>query len=123
MAGARNRSLFDRVGGLDAIAAAVDAFHERVAQDDRVNHYFAGVDLAALKRHQTAFFAAGTGGPVEYIGREIRAAHAPLAIDDDTFDIFVGHFEATLTAFDVPAEERDELLELLEPYRPDVVTT
>lgn len=114
--------MYDRLGGRDAIDAAVDAFHERVADDDRVSHYFEGVDMAALLAHQKEFFAAGTGGPVEYTGQEIKAAHAPLSIDDRTFDVFVSHLEATLVAFDVPERERDELLALLEPYRPDVVS-
>lgn len=114
--------LFDRLGGSAAIDAAVDAFHERVAEDDRVNGYFRGVDMEPLLRHQKAFFAAGTGGPVEYDGREVAAVHAPLAIDDEAFDVFVGHLEATLVAFEVPPRERDELLAMLEEYRPAVVT-
>ncbi len=113
--------LFDRLGGSDAIGAAVDAFHERVSIDDRVNGYFRGVDMTPLLAHQKAFFAAGTGGPVEYAGRGIAAAHAPLGIPDRDFDIFVGHLEDTLLGFGVPDRERGELLALLEDYRPAVV--
>lgn len=115
-------TLYERLGGSAAIDAAVDAFHERVAADDRVNHYFRGVDMETLLRHQKEFFAAGTGGPVDYSGREIAASHAPLAIDDHDFDVFIGHLEDTLVAFDVPDREREELLATLEDYRSAVVT-
>lgn len=114
--------LYDRLGGMEAIEAAVDAFHERVAADDRVNGYFRGVDMAALTRHQADFFAAGTGGPVEYTGAEIAAAHAPLAVDDRAFDVFAEHLEATLVAFGVLDRERGELLDVLNGYRAAVVT-
>lgn len=122
MASTSETPLYDRLGGSEAIDAAVDAFHERVASDDRVNHYFSGVDMDTLLGHQKEFFAAGTGGPVEYTGAEIAAAHAPLAIGNEEFDIFVGHLAATLDAFGVPDRERGELLEMLEAYRSAVVT-
>lgn len=121
MASSSDPPLYDRLGGREAIDAAVDAFHERVARDDRVNHYFRGVDMAPLLRHQKAFFAAGTGGPDEYSGREMTAAHAPLGIDDADFDAFVGHLEDTLLAFDVPERERRELLDVVEDFRAAIV--
>lgn len=121
MASTSDQSLYDRLGGSEAIDAAVDAFHDRVGQDDWVNHYFQDVDMETLLQHQKAFFEVGTGGPGEYPGREIAASHAPLGIDDQEFDIFVGHLEETLSAFGVPDPERQELLEILEEYRPSVV--
>lgn len=120
-AGTTDQPVYDRLGGAGAIDAAVNAFHERVASDDRVNHYFQRVDMETLRRHQKEFFAAGTGGPVEYADGEIAAIHAPLAIDDRVFDLFAGHLEDTLLALDVPDRERGELLGLIEGYRPDVV--
>lgn len=122
MVGSGGQPLYDRLGGSEAIDAAVDAFHDRVGEDDRVSHYFEAADMETLRRHQKAFFAAGTGGPVEYTGTEIAAAHAPLAIDDEDFDIFVNHLAETLIAFDVPDREQRELLALVEDYRQTVVT-
>jgi len=122
MASAGDPSLYDRLGGREAIGAAVEAFHERVAADDRVSGYFEGVAMSTLMDHQTLFFVEGTGGPAGYTGGEMAAVHAPLAIDDDAFDTFVGHLEAVLVAFDVGTTERDELLDLLERFRPAVVT-
>lgn len=122
MASTSNTNLYDRLGGSEAIDAAVDAFHDRVAEDERVNHYFRGVDMETLLRHQKAFFAAGTGGPVEYTGREIAAAHVPLGIDDRDFDIFVRLLEETLLAFGVPEREREELLDIVNGYRSAVVS-
>lgn len=122
MASTSDSPLYERLGGSEAIGAAVDAFHDRVADDDRVNHYFDGVDMATLLRHQKEFFADGTGGPVDYTGSEIAAVHAPLGIDGEDFEIFVEHLEETLVSFGVPDRERGELLDLLDEYRSAVVT-
>lgn len=114
-------TLYERLGGRDAIDAAVDAFHERVATDDRVNHYFEDVDMERLLSHQKAFFVAGTGGPGEYPGGAMDAVHAPYPIDETAFEVFVGHLEATLRSFGVPDRERGEVLEILEGFREEVV--
>src|SRR5439155_937373 len=43
-------SLYDRLGGIDAITAVVGSFRDRVAGDDRINLKFARTDLARLTK-------------------------------------------------------------------------
>ena len=42
---AKEKPLFDRLGGKKAITAVVDEFVARVAADNRINRYFSGVGL------------------------------------------------------------------------------
>jgi hemoglobin len=56
------KSLFDRLGGMDAITTVVDDFVGNVAADDRINGFFANTDIPHLKKMLTEQICAGTGG-------------------------------------------------------------
>ena len=73
-------SLYEQLGGADNIAAVVDDFYRRVLADDALAAMFAGVDLDRLRRHQSRFISYALGGPNQYTGRNMRAAHAGLGI-------------------------------------------
>ena len=72
-------SLFARLGGADRIqtlVADIVAAHlqnplvaPRLAQDERS-------DMASSIQHAFEFFASGTGGPIEYTGRDLRSVRA-----------------------------------------------
>jgi hemoglobin len=94
-----SRSLYERIGGEAAILAAVDLFYERVLADPLTQPFFAGLDMSAQARKQTAFMAWALGGPTVYRGRDLRAAHAPLVrkgLNQQHFDAIAGHLRATL---------------------------
>lgn len=118
----QDRSLFERIGGSEAIAAAIDAFYERVLADPRVSHYFDEVDIGPLKRQQQQFFEFGTGGPATYDVTRIEVMHEPYDIDQEAYDVFVGHFEDTLRAFELPDQERRELMDAVHSFHDAVVT-
>lgn len=115
-------TLYERIGGSKAIEAAIEAFYERVLDDERVSHYFDGIDIERLKRRQKTFFEYGTGGPAEYDIGLIKILHARLDIDQEAYEVFTGHFEDTLKAFDVPEQEREEVMAAIHSFRDDVVT-
>lgn len=122
MTGEQDRSLYDRIGGSEAIGAAIDAFYERVLADPRVSHYFDGVTMDHLKRQQQQFFEFGTGGPATYDVGRIEIMHEPYEIDQEAYDVFVGHFEETLRAFELPDPERQELMDAIHSFHDAVVT-
>lgn len=115
-------TLYDRLGGEDAIAAVVDEFYERMIADERVAHFFEDVDMQRQRAHQTQFLSAVTGGPVEYTGQEMAAAHDHLDIDRDEFDVVAMHLAETLEAFDVDEDDRAAVLAEVESYEDAVVT-
>lgn len=95
---------YDLVGGGPAVARVVDGFYERVTADPDLAHYFEGVDLNRLKRHQALLVSQVMGGPTAYDGRELGVAHARLGITDEAFDRVVAHLAATLQEAGAPAD-------------------
>jgi hemoglobin len=91
-----SRSLYEVVGGGDALKLAVDRFYERVVADPQLTHYFDGQDIPRIKRHQVLLLSQVLGGPAEYTGRQLGEAHAQLAITDPDYDRVVDHLVGTL---------------------------
>lgn len=120
--GAPQATVYDRIGGADAVRAAVDLFYKKVLADERVNHHFEGVNLARLKAHQRAMITAVAGGPNTYSGASMRDAHKHLAITNGEFDTVVGHLVTTLQELGVPQEEIDRLAPPVLGLREDIVT-
>jgi hemoglobin len=113
--------LFDRLGGLDAIKAVVDAFVGRCAGDARINGKFARTDVPRLKQMLVDQICQATGGPCTYEGRDMRETHTGMGVTAGEFDALVEDLVATLDQFSVPQAEEAELLALLGPLRDDIV--
>lgn len=116
-----SQSLFDRLGGDAAITAAVDLFYQKVLADNRINQFFANVDMRSQALKQRAFMTLAFGGPGHYSGKHMRAAHAGLALTDAHFDAVAEHLGATLTELGVPAAMIGEVLSTVETTRADVL--
>lgn len=114
-------SLYERLGGLDAITAVVDSFVVRCAGDDRINKKFARTDIPRLKKMLVDQVCEATGGPCTYTGRGMREAHDRMGVTAGEFDALVEDLVVTLGEFDVPETEQDELLGLLGPMHGDIV--
>jgi hemoglobin len=116
------KSLYDRLGGIDAIKAVVDDFVGNVAADKRINAFFAHTDIDRLKRNLVDQICQGTGGPCTYSGRSMKQTHAGMGVRGRDFDALVGDLGKTLKKFRVPGREQKELVALLAPMKTDIVT-
>jgi hemoglobin len=114
-------SLYERLGGLDAITAVVESFSARCAGDDRINGKFARTDIPRLRKMLVDQICEATGGPCTYTGRDMRATHDGMGVTAGEFDALVEDLVATLDEFNVPKPEQDELLGLLGPMRSEIV--
>lgn len=114
-------SLFDRLGGKDAITAVIDDFVARCASDARINGKFARTDIPRLKANLIDQVCAAAGGPCTYTGRDMRTTHDGMAVTAAEFEALVGDLVATLDAFKVGEAEKAELLSALAPMRADIV--
>ena len=114
-------SLYERLGGLDAITAVVDAFVARCAGDDRINPKFERTDIPRLKKMLVDQVCEAAGGPCTYSGRDMRTTHDGMQVTAGEFDALVADLVATLDKFSVPAAEKNELLGVLGPMRSDIV--
>lgn len=115
-------SLYDRLGGMQAITAVVDDFVGNVATDTRINARFANANIPRLKTRLVEQICAGAGGPCTYSGRDMKSAHAGMNITNDEFDALVDDLVKSLNKFKVPAREQKELLGILGPMRSDIVS-
>lgn len=117
-------SLYDQLGGGPAISAALDRFYDKVLADPTVNVYFHRVDVDRVKARQQAFLAMAFGGPDEYEGRDLRAAHAAArsrGLDEHGYDVFMGHFRDTLAELGVAAPQIDEVMAIADTGKDDVL--
>jgi len=115
------QSLFDRLGGKDAIVAVVDDFVTRCAGDDRINAKFGRTDVPRLKKMLVDQVCEATGGPCTYTGRDMKETHTGMGVTKGEFDSLVEDLVATLDGFNVPKTEQQELLGLLGPMQGDIV--
>ena len=90
-------SHYDRLGGVEAIRA-VDELYARILRDPHLAPYFAGVDVACAKRHQVLLLCALLGGPQNYDGLSLHAAHLGLGVTPADYDRVVDHLEDVLQA-------------------------
>lgn len=117
-------SLYEELGGKDAITAVVAAFYRKMLADDRVSGYFESVDMDKQMAKQTAFLTMVTGGPNEYTGKDMRAAHAPLVakgLNDSHVDIVIEHLGGVLKSVGVSDEKIGEVAALANSVRDDVL--
>ena len=115
------KSLYDRLGGKQAITAVVDQFVANVAADGRISHRFATTDIPKLKGHLVDQVCQATGGPCQYQGRDMKGTHLGMQISSADFGALVQDLVAALDTFKVPAGEKGELLALLGPMKKDIV--
>jgi hemoglobin len=114
-------SLYERLGGLEAITAVVDSFVARCAGDDRINRKFERSDIPRLKKMLVDQVCEATGGPCTYTGRDMRETHDGMGVTAGEFDALVDDLVATLDEFEVAKADQQELLSLLGPMREDIV--
>lgn len=98
------QSLYDQLGGAAAIDAAVDLFYRKVLSDDRISHYFDTVDMEAQHAKQKGFLTFAFGGPNNYTGADMRAAHAKLNLSESDFEAVMGHLRDTLRELGAPED-------------------
>jgi hemoglobin len=118
---ASQRSLYDRLGGIDAITAVVRAVEDRQLKDDRIKQKFAKTDHDRLTKEFVDQICQDTGGPCAYTGLSMSAAHHNMGVTAGEFEAFVQDVVAVLDDFNVGKAEQDELLNILAPMRGDIV--
>ena len=120
-------SLYERLGGVYAIAAVVDDFINRVMDNPRLNanprvdeaHH--RVSRAGFKYLVTEMVCWATGGPQRYSGRSILDSHAHLGITEEERQVFLADFQTCLDSFAVPKAEQGELFAIVESTKNDIV--
>jgi hemoglobin len=124
---AKEKSLYDRLGGKKAITAVVDEFVGRVAGDPRINAYFGATasDPARLKTFKGNLvdqICQASGGPCKYHGKDMKSAHMGMGVSGADFDALVQDLAGALDTFKVGQHEKDQLLGALGPMKGEIVS-
>ena len=123
-AGAQEKSLYQRLGGYDAIAAVTDEFIGRLASDEQEKRFFIGFSTDSKMRIRQLIvdlICKSTGGPCLYSGRDMKTAHAGAGITKSDWDRTLKIFGEVLNKFKVPDKEQQEIAALLTPLEKDIV--
>ncbi|HZQ90693.1 MAG TPA: group 1 truncated hemoglobin [Terriglobales bacterium] len=118
------KSLYQRLGGYDAIAAVTDDFIGRLASDPKEGRFFVGLSTDSKKRtrqHIVDFLCSATGGPCIYTGRDMTTAHTGLGITEEDWTISVKHLTDTLNKFKVPPAEQTDVINAIAPLKSQIV--
>lgn len=121
---AQDKSLYQRLGGYDALAAVTDEFIGRLATDDKLKRFFVVFSTDSkmrIRQHVLDQVCKATGGPCYYLGRDMKTSHAGAGIGKDDWDRSLAIFVETLNKFKVPEREQKELAALITPMEKDIV--
>ncbi|MFV8829810.1 group I truncated hemoglobin [Alkalihalobacterium sp. APHAB7] len=116
------QTLYEKVGGEEAIAKVVDYFYtELVLKDNTVNHFFKNTDMEKQRLHQTKFISYALGGPHTYSGQSMAKAHEGMNIQPEHFDAIAKHLHDALAHFGVSEADIDEALSKVASLRDDIL--
>ncbi len=118
---APDKSLYDRLGGKDAITAVVNDFVANVVADARINTFFKNADGAHLTQMLIDQICNATGGPCEYKGKDMKTVHTGMNIKEADFNALVEDLVKSLDKFKVGEKEKTELLTALGGLKPQIV--
>jgi hemoglobin len=121
--GAGSGTLFASLGGEPAIKAVVKDFvEEEVAKDDRINAFFKNTDIPSFEQKLYEQICAAAGGGCTYTGKDMKTAHAGMNVKESDFNALVEDLVKTLDKFHVKDADKQALLGVLGPMKPDIVT-
>jgi hemoglobin len=118
-ASAQEQSMYERLGGYDAIAAVTDELIARLEEDKFAS--FSEASLRKVRQNIVDFICEATGGPCFYTGRDIRTAHAGIGITQAEWDNFVVVFGETMNDFNVPEDIQADFAGMMLPLEDQIV--
>jgi hemoglobin len=133
-----SKTLYERIGGAEVLAAIVDDMTTRVLEDPRVNFERKDIttnwvgskrdpwvpthtNVTHFKARMVEFLTLAAGGPVQYRGRDLRESHKGMKITNNEFDAMVGDIKTSMDKLAIPAREKRDLLAIVETTRKQIV--
>lgn len=118
------KSLYERLGGYDAISAVANDLLGRLRADPQLGRFWAhrGEDgITREKQLLIDFLCANAGGPMYYRGRDMVLTHRGMRISESDWSVFLGHAGATLQKFEVPAAEQNDVVSFVLSLKNQIV--
>jgi hemoglobin len=118
------KTLYERLGGYDAIAAVANDLLPRLRGDPQLGRFWAHRGEDGIMREKQLlidFLCVSAGGPVYYRGRDMTLTHRGMRISDSDWNVFLGHAAATLATFQVPEAEQREVVAFVQSLKKECV--
>jgi hemoglobin len=118
------KSLYERLGGYDAIAAVSGDLIARLMDDPQLGRFWQHRGTDGLRREKQLlidFLCSSAAGPLYYTGRDMKTVHEGMRISGPDWALFISHLRQTLKKFAVPVAETEEVLAFVESTRGDIV--
>jgi len=118
------KSLYERLGGYDGIAAFADNLLPRLQGDSQLGRFWKnrGDDgIAREKQLLIDYLCFSAGGPVYYTGRDMAITHKGMKITESDWTVFLGHAADTMKALQVPSQEVEDVVAFVLSIKDDIV--
>lgn len=116
------QTLYEKIGGEDAISKVVDYFYtDLVLKDPTVQQFFENTDMEKQKRHQSKFISFALGGPNQYSGKSMEKAHEGMNLQPAHFDAIVKHLHDALAHFGISEADIDTALSKVASLRDNIL--
>ena len=116
----KQQTLFERVGGEQAISDLIHEFYDRVLADLELKPFFKDVSVDKLRRMQREFFSAALDGPISYTGRPLSHVHHGRGITKHHFALYVGHLIDTLQDHGINEQDEQEIIGRISNYADEI---
>ena len=120
----KEKTLYERLGGYDAIAAVANDLLPRLRSDPQLGRFWAHRSHDGVEREKQLlinFLCANAGGPVLYTGRNMTVSHQGMRISESDWNIFLAHASATFAKFAVPEREQQEIVAFVNSTKAAIV--
>ncbi len=120
------RSLYNRLGGYNAIAAVIDDSAGNIFADPLIGKYFIGLSTNSKQRLRElliAQFCQAAGGPCVYTGRTMKLSHSGIGggLTNGEFYAFVNDIGLALDKNGVKQPEKNQVLGFANSLRDQIV--
>ena len=114
-------SLFEKYGGFDTVSKIVSELYDELEKNEITAPYFENSNIRALMDHQVKFLSQVLGGPQQYSGKAMNAAHTGLKITEEAFFEVANTVQVILDESGVESEDIDHIISLLASLKDDIV--
>ena len=118
------KTLYERLGGYDAISAVVSDLLPRLMSDSQLGRFWENRGEDGINREEQLlidFLCSSAGGRLLYTGRDNKTSHKGMGISESDWKKFIGHLNATLENFQLPQRERSDVIGFIESTKADIV--
>ena len=116
----KQQTLYERIGGDQAIAELIHKFYDRVVADPELKPFFKNASMEKIRRMQREFFSAALDGPITYTGKPLGYVHHGRGITKHHFALYVGHLIQALETLEINEQDVQDVISRINTYADEI---